>query len=363
MALCPLFQKFINDSYKGIRLKPDGSRIKKQTIKNYEYVLAYLQGYETLSGQTIRIRQLKGHNTKEFLHEKLYWKKFYQGFCQYLYSHRKCYDNYVGTVIKIIKAFFNYLNTELGLLAGNFYKSFHVYREDIPIITLLPEQLQFLINNRSFADSLSKPLTKALYIFIFGCTTGLRISDLFTICYTDITRTERGFYLPVCTKKTQTRVILKLPAYAMEIVEKFRAISRGRKTIFPPIPNTRFNNQVKTIAELAGWTTLLPKSRSRKGSSELSPVKIAGRDYRFCDLVSSHTMRRTAISTMLMLGMKEQVVKQISGHSTDSKSFNRYVNFAQAYMDNQMDDVFDSLTKDNKFYPPILFPLHSSKKQ
>lgn len=56
-------------------------------------------------------------------------------------------------------------------------------------------------------------------------------------------------------------------------------------------------------------------------------------------------MRRTAITTMLMMGMKEHVVKQISGHSNDSKSFYRYVNLVQSYLDNEMDEVFNKLAK------------------
>jgi hypothetical protein len=44
--LLPLFDKFIKDSYKGRRLKADGTRIKAQTIQNYEYVIHYLKEYE-----------------------------------------------------------------------------------------------------------------------------------------------------------------------------------------------------------------------------------------------------------------------------------------------------------------------------
>ena len=72
---------------------------------------------------------------------------------------------------------------------------------------------------------------------------------------------------------------------------------------------------------------------------------ITQKKYRFCDLVSSHVMRRTAITTMLMLGMKEHAVKQISGHSNDSKSFYRYVNLVQSYLDNEMDEVFNKFAK------------------
>ena len=47
-------------------------------------------------------------------------------------------------------------------------------------------------------------------------------------------------------------------------------------------------------------------------------------------------MRRTAITTMLMMGMKEHVVKQISGHY-------KYFNLVQSYLDNEMDVMFEKL--------------------
>jgi len=59
-------------------------------------------------------------------------------------------------------------------------------------------------------------------------------------------------------------------------------------------------------------------------------------------------MRRTAITKMLMLGMKEHVVKQISGHSGDSKSFYRYVNLVQSYVVSEIDMVFKKLSDDHR---------------
>ena len=53
--------------------------------------------------------------------------------------------------------------------------------------------------------------------------------------------------------------------------------------------------------------------------------------------------RRTAITTMLMLGMAEHVVKKISGHAANSKAFYRYVNLVQSYLDHEVDKVFDKL--------------------
>lgn len=341
--LLPLFERFIKDTLQGKRLKPDGSKIKPQTVRNYQYVLQYLQEYEACSAVHLRISASTGENKRTFETERRYWKQFYLGFTQFLYTKKDCYDNYVGTVIKTIRIFFNYLNREKGIKTGDFYKSFYVCREEVPIVTLLPEQLQFLINNADFDLTLPEPLRKSKAIFIFGCTVALRVSDLFSIRFSDLEQVGQSIYLPVKTIKTGTTVRIKLPAYALAVIEQFRGSARKRKTIFPPIPRTRFNDHIKAIAETAGWSHEMQRERSKRGISHNTYFTAARRQYRFCDLVSSHTMRRTAITTMLMMGMKEHVVKQISGHANDSKSFYRYVNLVQSYMDNEMDIVFGKL--------------------
>lgn len=346
--LLPLFEQFIRESYNGKRAKADGSRIKKQTVDNYLYVTRYLAEFEKMQGEPIRIKIIKGENRRLFNTEKNYWKKFYDRFTHFLYHKKKCFDNYVGTVIKTIRIFFNWLNKEKGISTGNFYKSFYVCREEIPIVTLLPEQLQFLISNQLFHNSLSPSLQKAKAIFVFGSTVALRVSDLFAIKFSDIEEAGHHKYLAVKTIKTGTVVRIKLPVYAINIIETFKQNAKKRKTIFPPIPRTRFNNQLKAIAEAAQWISPVGKQRARKGVTEdikRLPASGSTQEYRFCDLVSSHTMRRTAITTMLMLGMKEHVVKQISGHASDSKSFYRYVNLVQSYLDNETDALFDKLAK------------------
>ena len=60
---------------------------------------------------------------------------------------------------------------------------------------------------------------------------------------------------------------------------------------------------------------------------------------KFSDCISSHMMRRTCITIMLTSGMPELVVKKISGHSNNSRSFFRYVNFAQDIIDKEIDKM------------------------
>jgi integrase len=339
LLLVDLFERFIKESKTAKRLKPDGTRIKARSIVNYEYALKYIREYQLLKDIKLRIAECTSRNKKNFFAESNYWKNFYLGFTNFLYKDKYCFDNYVGSMIKIIKTFFNYLNKEKGIETGPFFKSFYVCKQEIPVICLSPLQLQFLINDLEFHESLSAALKKTKLIFIFGCTLGLRYSDLFKIRIEDLETSGQNQYLRIISQKTQKELRIKLPFYATQILNYFILVMKKRKTIFPPIPISRFNLRIKEICRLAGWKQSISKVRTQRGIMNFK--KDDKNISLFCDNVSSHTMRRTAITTMLMLGMKELVVKQVTGHAANSKSFGRYINYAQSFLDTEMDNVFN----------------------
>ncbi len=347
--LVNLFKQFIKESYSGKRLKKDGKKIKPQTIQNYEAVLNLITEFEKFDEQNIRIKTITGRNKRETDSGRKYWKQFYTRFTNFLYKQKNCYDNYVGTVIKTIRIFFNYLKTEKLIAVGEFYKQFYVFKEEIPIVTLLPEQLEFLIKDQNFEQSLTPALRKSKDIFVLGCIVALRYSDLFNIKFTDIERVNGYHYLSVKSIKMEVITRIKLPDYAIKIIERFKEKRGKRKTVLAPISKNQFNKNIRAITEKAGWTHIVGKTRSRRGK-QISIWKPKSHNvYRFCDLVSSHTMRRTAVTTMLMLGMPEHVVKKISGHASNSKAFYRYVNLVQSYLDTQVDKVFEKLVNREKF--------------
>lgn len=101
------------------------------------------------------------------------------------------------------------------------------------------------------------------------------------------------------------------------------------------------NKKIKLIMETYGFTETIERTRQKRGV----PITILknNKPFRFCDAVSTHTMRRSAITTLLSLGMNEQMVRQISGHAANSKEFYRYVSFAQNYIDTEIDLVHQKL--------------------
>ena len=69
--------------------------------------------------------------------------------------------------------------------------------------------------------------------------------------------------------------------------------------------------QIKNLIESAGWVEEVIISKSKRGMFE--KCRNHSDVSRFCDVVSSHTMRRTAITVMLTLGVNSDLVKKVVG--------------------------------------------------
>lgn len=337
-----MLNKYLKEIKKGKHLQKNGNKIKASSQSNYKYLINLLNKFSNEKQFTLRINvNLK--TQKQFEDEKKYWSEFYKQFTDYLYYDLNHYDNYVGSVIKLLKAFFNYLNNEKGINTGNFHKKFFVTHEESEILVLSPERVNLLITNNNFANKLSPTLNKVKDIFVFGCTVGLRYSDLMSLTKANIEYFGSNTYLSVRSKKTQTYTKVKLPEYAIEILKKYN-YKKGK--LLPHFNKVFINKKIKELMEKAEFIEPVNKIRRKRGIPvHIYKDKKKQTPFRFCDLVSTHTMRRTAITTMLSLGMKEQMVRKISGHAAGSKEFHRYVSFSQMYLDNEINLVHEKLLK------------------
>jgi integrase len=337
--LIPLFTQFIKESENGKRLKKNGERITDGTINNYKFVVQNLIQFSSDTNFELRVCNIRKLTQKEIISEKNYWKKFYKSFTEFMYK-KGCFDNYVGSNVKVIRVFLNYLQSEKDFFLGDFHKQFYVRKEEVTILVLSPEQLKFLIHDKVFESKLTRANQKVKDIFVFGCTTGLRFSDIFLLTNKNIEKSNGEWYLKLKSKKTKTYSYIKLPTYAVTIFEKYKQKS-DTKTLFGSIYLANFNKALKQIGELAGYTHSIETLREKQGKTK--KITTQKNKNRFCDKMSSHMMRRTAITTMLILGMPEHLVRKVSGHSNNSSSFNRYVHYAQSYIDKEIEKVHDKL--------------------
>jgi integrase len=216
--------------------------------------------------------------------------------------------------------------------------------EEIPIIALTREQLNYIINNKEFIKQVqAQDLEKVRDIFIFGCTVALRVSDLLTLRVNNLIIRNGCYYLIVKSQKTKTHTSIKLPPYCVEILKKYKS---KQKTLLPGNSAAWFNTKLKRLAKLLPDDFELIKTRDKNGKPYIIyKDKEKKVHYKLSDHISTHTMRRTAITTMLNLGMPEYMVRKISGHAPNSKEFFKYVQLSQSFMDDETDKVFEKLVQ------------------
>ena len=68
-----------------------------------------------------------------------------------------------------------------------------------------------------------------------------------------------------------------------------------------------------------------------------------GNTWSFYQHITAHTMRRTAITTLLIMGVPENMVRKISGHAPGSKEFYKYIGIAQDYLNEQVRNAYKKL--------------------
>ena len=319
-----------------------GKRITKGTIANYLHVYNLLEVFESKSVDKLRIQLLHRTSLRTLQREKNYWKRFFIHFSSFLYQEKNYNDNFAASVFKTIKSFFNYLQKEKGFIVGNYHKSFRIPLLQATPVVILPQQLNFLITNKEFETSLNPYLKRAKDIFVFGCTTGLRYSDLMSLKKTNIVLSNNQASLVLFTQKTNTEIKIPLPNYLLDIVHKYR--HKAGKYILPRLSSTNINLQVKNLVKAAGWNYLLPKNISRKGNMKEIKTR-QGSTWRFYQHITAHTMRRTAITTLLVMGVSEVMVRRISGHAPGSKEFYKYVGIAQEYLNHEVRNAYKKLVE------------------
>jgi len=342
LLLLQQFEKFIAASKHGRRTKYAGKKLAKGTLVQYECVKKLLSQFEEKQDSPIRIYLLKKNNLSLIKQERKYWNRFFSLFTNFLYKGKNCNDRYINSVCKTLKAFFNYLVEEKNLPIGNFYKHFKVSQEYFTPVILEPKKLQFLITDKGFENLLPQSLKRTKDLFVFGCTVALRYSDLMNLKKDHLVNAPEGNYLQIHTQKTSTLVKLPLPDYLSDIIDRYR--NKSGRYLLPRLSSTNLNLQVKELCKRAGWDYSLPKVRCRMGR----PVEIknkVGECLKYYEQVTTHTMRRTAITTLLILGVPELVVRRISGHAANSKEFYRYVVIAQDYLNKHVLQAYDKLLK------------------
>lgn len=320
-----VFARFIKESEDGDRVTKKGKRIKVLTIKSYKQVQNIILEFEKKTGYDLNWKNIND--------------KFYLKLTNYLFDELDYYDNGVGTVVKVLKTFLNWAVDE-GIIKSRLYTSNWIkWEEQIDIVVLYPDELNLLFNLEAPTDRLQR--TKD--IFLAGCMTCLRVTNLLGVDKVDLT----GNKLKVIAVKSDKPIHLEVPPLLMQIFKKY-------DNMLPEISQAQFNTALKDLAKWLGeyirtnrkslkqgfigndWGKKFIKTRYKRGE----PIRV---QKEMSEMITSHTMRRTGITSLLMMGLSEIEVKSISGHSISSEDFAKYVKIAEQFINKKSTEAWSKI--------------------
>jgi len=219
-------------------------------------------------------------------------KQTMQDFYDFLVIDLKLLNDTAVTNIKTLKSFLNWA-LERGLHKNDRYKAFSVtWEKHVPLVLSSQDvqKLQLLEPQGARLDRVSD-------VFLFSIYTVQRYSDIQQLHSSQIKEHVWSMY------QAKTRKIVSIPLnhQAMSILEKY-------DFSLPQISLQKFNKYIKELCFLAGITEEVERV-SYSGKRKI--VKRAAK----CDLVSSHTARRTGISLLIEGGAPLPLIQKLTGHS------------------------------------------------
>lgn len=297
--IAPTFFQFIQTFIEQAqtRVNPDtGERYALTTLKKYLSTFAHLKEFAQAKRRVI-----------DFGNVDL---MFYDQFNAFLTNEKGLALNTIGKYIQTVKTFLRAAN-ESGIEVNQSYRTrrFKTPSELTDKIYLSDDEL-----NAMFHLDLSKSprLEMVRDLFIVGAWTGLRFSDFTTIKPEQIT----GDRIRVRTLKTGATVVIPFHPCVRAILEKYSG--KYPNNLPPAISNQKMNEYLKELSALIDCLQSPVMVTSTVAGKRKTVTK------KKCDLITTHTARRSFATNMYKMGCPTRSIMAITGHKTES-AFRAYI--------------------------------------
>ena len=221
------------------------------------------------------------------------------------YLAQTMYNDKIDKVLSMLKEFLKYANQK------NFpvNKEFFGFDPNLPksqkaIRYLTVDELQCIINLPLEKGS---ALDMTRDFFVFQCFTALRYSDLKRLKNENIRQTDSGYLIDILTEKDNDRISFPLSQVATDIYLKYKNNIYDNNVVFPVISNQKYNEHLKELGRLAELQGYWIDYQYRL--KEVEEIKTPKAN------LTSHTARRTFITTALNEGISESLIAQITSHA------------------------------------------------
>ncbi|WP_374551287.1 tyrosine-type recombinase/integrase [Flavobacterium sp.] len=259
------------------------------TIKRYEYNKKLLFDFQTFTGKKVNFNQID--------------KAFYNSFIEFSISEKKHSANTVRRNVGLFKTFL-YWATENNHTYKTDYQKFKSPKSQLTDeVALTLEQVQEVFE---FDFSNNERLERVRDLFVFGCATGMRISNYSDIREKDI---QDGFIKVRDKKNTDKALEIPLNDFSIFLLKKY-------EYKLPNISNQKFNDYIKEVFQTIGYNQNIKKTVKvgKDIIEQLNPLY---------ERISSHTARRSFITIMKNNKIPDKIIMSYTGHRS-LEVFNKY---------------------------------------
>lgn len=267
------------------------TKVTNDVIKDYNSLKKHLNGFKDYSSQPITFQNLNTRFYNEFV-----------DYLNYTVVQRNgtvgLSNNTVGKQIKNLKAFVRD-RVDKKIIPHIDLKPFKTIKEEVDHIFLTEGELAKIYE----LDLTERPeLEEIRDVFIVGCYTGLRYSDLSHLISANIDMNQEIIHLT--QRKVHKPVTIPIIDYVPSILKKYNLE-------LPKINMNDFNKGIKDVGKLAKINQDYEFS-FKKGKNQIKKV------YKKYELISSHTCRRSFCTNMYLAGFPAEELMKISGHKSAS---------------------------------------------
>jgi integrase len=262
------------------------------TVKKFGVVKNKLHDFEAKQGKGYKI-EFTGIN-----------EEFFNSYLQYLLD-KGYLNSYVKKSLKFLKWFLNWCQKKGHKIPYDYTQFTYKGKTPTAGINTRPLTLDELITlyNKPIPNV---RLSQVRDVFTFSCYTGLRYSDLKNLKKSDVS--ENKEYLRLVTQKTSEPLLIPLVKNAREILAKYE--NTLSKFALPVISMQRYNDYLKELGQFMEFTDEIV-------SVNFSGAERIEKSFKKWERLTTHVGRQTFITLSIFLGIPGEVVKDITGQSSD----------------------------------------------
>ncbi len=293
------FQTYVDNMHK--RVDPRTRKfISERTVAHHKTVLRRFQSF-------FADKNIKDDFT-------VFDRRFQDAFVNWAYTSKNYRSNTIPTSFSVLKVWLNEAAHQ-GLIKDDTYKTYLSKSEDVYNIYLTEDEISRLyaldiptLKSKGLIDAKSR-IEETRDLFIVGCWTGLRQSDLNHLdkALFDI-ETET---ITIVTEKTSEKVVIPMHPYIKELYAKYEGE-------FPQMCyKSRFIEHLKELGRLAQIDNEVIVEMNRGG-------KVTSTKYKKYELIKSHTARRSFATNLYLKGAPTISIMKLTGHVTEA-NFMKYI--------------------------------------